>query len=117
MSGMGERAPRGGRVFPTPSPVAAASPSGGALAHAAPTCDECGGNDRALTLGAERGWPHQHPQRCELTHPREEYDRLVNSLPYAYACGARCTYGDDPLLEQLRRCARNLRARIQELTP
>jgi hypothetical protein len=50
MSGMRERAPRGGRVLPTPSPVAAASPSGGALAHGAPTCDECGGNDLALTL-------------------------------------------------------------------
>jgi hypothetical protein len=49
MSGMRERAPRGGRVLPTPS-GRRASPSGGALAHAAPTCDECGGNDRALTL-------------------------------------------------------------------
>jgi hypothetical protein len=33
-------------------------------------------------LGAERGWPHHHPQRCELTHPREEYDRLVNRDPF-----------------------------------
>jgi hypothetical protein len=69
MSGMGERAPRGGRVFPTPSPVAAASPSGGALAHAAPTCDDCGGNDGALILDAERGWLHQHPPAMRADAP------------------------------------------------
>jgi hypothetical protein len=64
MSGAGERAPRGGRVLPTPPRPPPPPAAGGAPAHAAPTCHERGENDGAPIPDAGRRWLHDTPSKA-----------------------------------------------------